>query len=554
MDLWLSRVALRTALDAFAELDGFSAAEPAIVGPIADTFDSYPFERPVSVASLVTRLDNIQSELDLRVNNAALTRSLGDIVVRATRGKLPFSVGRAFGTALPTLSNLTWLYLIDELENLTPSQQRYVQTLIREKESPSSIIAGARSYGFRTRETYSAGEENKEGSEYAVLELDQHYIEHSSQFRQFCRNLVARRLIRAGYATGTLQDIAERLDSYFDTYNGTPPFRDAEVAFVSERSSRPYLVRLAKQLEHYASLSHTETQRILESIRLESHPLLERFNVFLLYQAWARGHSLLERATEIQSESYRFATGEPEQVKAYSDSLKHHRADILATLIQEYGLKQRYLGVDTFVQMAAGLPRNMLVVLKNIWRWAEFNGEAPFVGNPITEVSQRAGVLQASDWFLRDSLALGAEGQRVETAVVRVANLLRALRFSDKPPEVSLATVSIDEARLSPTARATLTAATQWSLLIRVRGGQRNKNTGALDGKYQLNPMLSPRWDLPVVRRGALDLAPHEAEALLGDEGVQSFEQVRKVRMARATVPFRTAPGGEFQASLLEPG
>ena len=48
--------------------------------------------------------------------------------------------------------------------------------------------------------------------------------------------------------------------------------------------------------------------------------------------------------------------------------------------------------------------------------------------------------------------------------------------------------------------------ASRWALLVRVDRGQKERNTGLVEAKFQLNRMLSPRWDLPIARRGALRL------------------------------------------------
>ena len=44
---------------------------------------------------------------------------------------------------------MQFLYLLDEYENLADRQQRYINTLLREKELPCSFKIGGRTYGFQ---------------------------------------------------------------------------------------------------------------------------------------------------------------------------------------------------------------------------------------------------------------------------------------------------------------------------------------------------------------------------------------------------------------------
>jgi hypothetical protein len=549
MDLWLARVALDTALSTFASLSTFDSASAKIAEEIASIFDDYGKESPGDLGGLKADLQAQQAELDLAVNNAALNRDLGDLKIRVSRGRLPFEIPQIVKAHVPEIAEMSWLYLIDELENLTLNQQKYIQTLIRERVEPASLIVGSRTYGFRTKETLSAGEENKAGSEYEPVELDHIYLENPKAFATFCREIVAKRLADAGYN----HIVAENLDAFFYEPDQDGGARDEEVAFVRARNEpeRKYFQRLKGQLEKYRQMKGDEAQRLIENLRVPQHPLIERLNVLILYQSWTRKDDLLDRAKEIGEESKTFVEGAKEG--NYQTSYGHWSGDVLARLLQEYQEKQRYLGLKTFIRMAGGLPRNLLIILKNVVRAAEFNGEVPFRDAPIEEGSQRAGVIRAADWFYRDGRAMGDAGVKAEKAINRIGDLLRALRFADKPPEVSLSSFSLSFDALDSAGKQALETARDWSLLIEVKEGQRDKNTAAIKQKYQLNPMLCPRWDLPIGRRGALPLGSQDAKAVFSEQNDEAFDRMRRTRVARATVPFR-AEKKEAQETLLADG
>ena len=164
MDLWLAELFLTTVSDAFPAVQQSRSS----VRIADELFDVRPESEITSAESLVEELKALRRALDVAINNAALTRRL-DVMVQVTPSRLVFGPPKIVAAEVPELDGIQVLYLIDEFENLSKEQQRYVNTLIREKERPASFKIGARLYGVRTYETYSAGELNREGSEYEMV-------------------------------------------------------------------------------------------------------------------------------------------------------------------------------------------------------------------------------------------------------------------------------------------------------------------------------------------------------------------------------------------------
>lgn len=552
MDLWLAQLTIQIIADAFRGNEDLAANEAAIVRDITSLFDeTIPIEEQ-TLNGLVAEITLLRREVDLAVNNAALTRELVGLRIRATRGRLVFGAPQSFANRVPGLKDVRVVYLIDELENLTESQQEYVNTLIREKKLPCTFKVGARLYGFRTQRTLSAGEENRLGSEYEQILLDEQLRVHP-QYDAFARQLVARRLQGAGYALDLHdQNHGAALDAFFETI---PPsaFEREKTKFVEENyanpSERPWLVKLRKQLnealkrKEAAGVSGSEdVERIVSSVSCPEFPLLEKTNIFLLYQDWSSGRDLTECANTIEDgcRSLQDRRGSSERHKHV---LKHFKGDLLAQLMREGRQKQRYLGLQSYIDMSSGLPRHLLIVLKFVHRWSLFQGERPFEAAPISIAAQRAGVLQASNWFFEDARATGCDPERVQASIERLARFLHQLRFSDKPVESALTTFSFGEEDTSEEAKTTIRNAHNTSLLLRVIGGAKDRNNEGVVAKYQLNPMLCPRFDLSLSRRGTVALSKEEVEAIFGDR-VGSFDAVLDERLARMNAPFRRRKKG----------
>ncbi len=547
MEIWLSQLLLCCAAD-FASAAGESvASQTNAVRTCVDLLDSRELMgSPTTFTEFADRLHEFQRMLDLEVNNCALTGTLS-VNIRATAGRLVFGIPKVLTSKLESMKGLQVLYLIDEFENLTESQQRYVNTLLREKELPSSFKIGGRSYGFKTFKTLSGEEDIKEGSEYEVLPLDVRLRDHK-QYKNFAERLCARRLIQAGYAPSpstNLDDLAGMLIDAFERPE-SDSLLTADTAFVLEKykgRDLPYFAKLRQRLGDGSSAGvapgirgQADIEAVVRTLELPQYPILEKINIFRLYQEWRTSKDLREDALRISEQCKSFLNGE--RTGEYASLVEKRKADMLAQMLRECDQPQRYLGFDSFVEMSEGLPRNLLVILKNIFSWATFNGERPLSGGKISVASQRQGTRDAAEWFFDDARMPGDDGASIRAGVNRLATLFRDVRFSDKPSEKAVCTFSVNLSACSTEAQRIVNLAEKWSLLIVVAGGQRDRNTMRVDEKYYINSMLAPKWDLPVARGGALELNPDEVNSIFAPGLTAAYDELLRNRVDRMMAPF----------------
>jgi hypothetical protein len=535
-DLWLAARTLMAADEVWTAV-GREGLASELAGPgILKLFDVAP--KPTQ--SALPYLRNALKEVDFAVNEAAATRVLRASIL-ASPGRLLFGTVAAL-QQLGEFTGIQVAMLLDEFENFSEAQQRYVNTLIREKNPSVGFLVGARTLGIKSFSTL-ADEVNREGSEFATIVLDSLHLQKSREYRQFCRELVARRLIQAGvFARGNEKSVASPVESHFVEYLRTR-LGQPETVFVSESGldQRRSVARLRNQLREYrpASLNGDDIDMILSMLHWPQSPLVEKLSIYLFYRAWNQQENLCEAAARIRAEAESYAQGH--RAPLFALAMGHFREDMLAQLLKDYRQKQRYLGFKEFVELSAGLPRALVVVLKHIFRWAVFNGESPFMsGDPISEEAQRAGVVEAADWFFQDLAGIGTAGAQTQRAIERLGNFLKALRFSDKPSESSLCTVSLNLDGLSAEARALINHCIGFSFLVRIKGGHKDRNIQMRREKLQLHPMLCPLWDLPTGRRGVIQLSTEEAGAIFDESKAYRLETLVRTRLRRMNAPFRS--------------
>ena len=562
-DIWLAQAALQSFMTITEGHPPPLELQHAITEEIRELLHGSDLVSGKTLASLNEDLYRIQRDIDLAVNNAALNPgSPLELTILTNPGDLVFGVPNAFRNHYEPLNSVTYLYLIDEFENFEVQQQEYVNSLIREKSHGTSFMVGVRTFGLRSLKTLGGGEENRRGSEFDEIIPDwsfRRYTRGEGQnnwFDDFCRKVIVRRLSESRYMADVWpRPHNTRLSGLFAT-----PGADYEEKLIIDRyrnGERPYLAKLRSQLSRAKGsgpvpLAEEDINLIVHAVRVPSRPLLEKANALQIYRAWAAGESLTELAQ-------RMLTRHPEPavhgvIRANGDQqsvLDYYARDLKAQLCIDARSQPMYAGLSQFIAMSDGLLRNLLVIIKNIYRWALFYGEEPLRGQPISLDAQRMGVLEATEWFISDARPPGGDGEDVLAGIRNLGDLFRRSRFSDKPAECSAASFSIDLNRCSKRARELIHSAEQRALLVRVGGGQRHRNTGITEAKFHMNRLLSPRWDLPIARRGTFSLTPDEVDAIFDPSQAEEFQDVLRDRLRRMTAPFlQTGEPGALQHPL----
>jgi hypothetical protein len=539
-ELWVADRTLEI-LEALTVATNASDIDGGLAADIAKLFDAGDVPTN-SMRDIRKYLSDVRRKLDYAINNSSLTGRI-DAEILITRGKLFFGIPAAACARIGQLEGVRFLYLLDEFENLTVEQQVYLNTLLRETEGPMSFKIGSRLYGFRTQLTLSGGELNREGSEYEALRLDERFRSDSSRYEEFAKRLVSRRL-STSFGNDIFEKEIEKLEEYFEPPPDTSvqsqdlkkilPERSADRRHVAE-FKRKLMKGIAEGMVVGPS-STSDAEEIVQAISFAESPLLEKLSILSAYQHWFRSDNLVEAArnTRVAAEAYLSGT----RNDRFDEFVRKHKGDMVAQLLRENSQRQIYSGIKTFIRMSEGLPRALITTLKHIFDWSIYMQEKPFSGGKISLIAQSRGVSEAADWFLEHMLEEGDAGLLVKSSVDRLSRLFRANRFADKPVETSLIAFSVDEVQIEPEARLTIKSAVDTSILINVVGGQRERNSELVSRKLELNTMLSPRFDLPVARRGVTTFSVDQTNAIFVYHQREPFEKFLSDWEAKMTAPY----------------
>ncbi|SFR56958.1 hypothetical protein SAMN04488591_2046 [Microbacterium azadirachtae] len=539
MDLWITELLVTTLQDLGGNVE-WAREEEARLADVISRLLQLPeltateLETPFTFVR--TRLAQVRAELDWAVNNAAHTGKLQPNI-RSNPGDLIFQTCRAAGH-LPGLEGIRITFLADEYENLDLEQQVYFNTLIREKEAPASFLVGGRRWGLRTHRTLSAGEENKKGSEYELHTIETIYARNKKAYEQFCRDMILVRMRAFGLNHDQATAWIDRL-----SFDEDDRFLNGRLQKVLEKyapDERPHLVRLR------ASITKTQTtaiaRKVAESLSFPDHPLVEKLAILRFYQLWAGGQS---PSVELAQSARQWVSPliDGGETTALSNFFTQRKSDAVAQIYRDADRKSTYAGFRQLVGMSGYLPRSLLMILKYVSHWADFNGENVFEGSaPISERALSEGVRDAARWYLSDATPLGTDGVQCHTAVTRLGEYFESMRYSDKPREINITTFSSNLDQLSPEALAVLLRCVAHGLLVEVDGGRSSRNHGARHRKFQLHPMLTPLWGLSPGRRGDATLTTEILEAIFNPTvGELPFRRIREALELEVNAPFTVA-------------
>ncbi|WP_445169279.1 ORC-CDC6 family AAA ATPase [Mycolicibacterium sp. Dal123E01] len=491
-----------------------------------------------TVAELRDSIAHFRKVMDRSINNVALRGAL-EVEVISNPGSLIFATTMAAKTWLSGLSEVFFTFLIDEFENLSLDQQMYVNTLIREKTLPTTFVIGSRRWGVKTHLTYSAEEENKTGSEYEWIELENKYRD-TGTFDRFCFNLTKKRLAQAGFSEFAHEDQLRSIFSNQEAQSHDRLGDDLALSLLGgeDSSQRKHLLRLHENVLR-ATRNNGTADSIVSIISRPQSPMSEKLAIHKFYQSWSSKHSLdvgMAEHAAGEIDSLRDGTGSA-NLDYYLNLWKN---DLLAQVYLSCDRRSPYVGIDRFIEMSGFLPRSFLMTMKYVTQAALVRGQTPFANaERISSEAQMAGVLEASRWFLRDSLPTETLGPECESAIRRLGTLFNRARYSDKPVEVSCVAFSTDLHGVSGTVRTVIETCVSHSLLVEVLSGRKTRNKGSVWRKYQLHPMLAPLYALPTGRRGEMQLSAEEVHAIFDSEMSDvAYSAAMRRRLNGMNAPF----------------
>jgi hypothetical protein len=542
-ELWLAQITLNIILDLQKKNIITIPNEQGLVEQIIDLLNRIPegTDNLKNLQDLVDFFSSLQRKVDYEVENCIFNNDKKlHIEILASPSKITYGLPVIMRKLVPFFNDKIFLYLIDELENVSENQQKLIQTLIREKNTACTFRIGARLYGIRTYKTLGSGEENREGSEFEQVVLDEFLRSNNKNYADFMRRVCEHRLKK----NGVYLSEGQKIDDFIESFD----YKSFMEKIKSKKSShaQSYFTKLKEKLK--VRMDEDEINSIITNLSSDNI-LVERTNILMFYRAWKDfdkkksqkdKKTLEEISLDIKENALKYRSESKNEDNPQATVLNKFKRDIIDMLARETREDIPYYGFDDFVKMSSGTPRNLLNILKHSYKWTYFN-EAKEAFRNKTNIkldAQAKGIKDTIDWFFEDNRIPATKNGKMVDCVDRLGKFLRELKYSDIPPECSINIFGLNIENLSVEARDTFNFLEKYSYIIKSEEDRRDKNSNDKYRTYNINGTIIPHWELSLAKRGIVILSIEEAESIFNLSQADKFEEILRKRKQRYNAPF----------------
>lgn len=474
--------------------------------------------------------------IDNAINAYAFTRSL-DIIPPFSLGTFSIKIKSAIDIWHPSFKNIPLLYLIDEIENFyTESQQEVINTLIRYSSGSVTFRISGRLYALKTYSTIGNGEENREDVEFKKTYLDD-ILQEVSNYKDFAYSFIKERLVYEKI----IDSNNFNLSNCFETVNKNNHYEKFidYLNFNNEKDLK-FINSFIETLKEIPNIIEpNDVEELLNILTNDFSIILKKHNILRFSKEYKSDEFYLVTANKIRNDCTLFIKDPRDpNIKSYRDSYSSWRKDLIAQLNKESSKPMIYAGLDTFIEMSSGNPRNLLSILGASYDLARFKNIDFINGKPLSIEDQSKAVLDSARFIFEQDSNFGRPSDLARDAVKNICKLLRVARFALNIPEVSPLLISFSDEELTKQSKETLQSALNYSFIFEIKNGRPNRNNLKINRKFSLNPMISPIYGLPISKRGDIGLPPNVVNAIFDFNRVKEFEALLKNYTTKWNQPF----------------
>lgn len=535
-ELWIGERLLDILIDLRENGTLGEVDEPGIVTDILKLFLKY--ENGIhTFEELNDYFLRLQKIVDYEVQNFMFAdQDKPHVEILLTHCRLTYGIPELLRSKVKFFNDKYILYLVDELENFSITQQQLIQTLIREKPVACTFRIGTRPYGIRTFKTLKEVEENRDGAEFKGVVLDE-FLRNYPRYNEYVTSIIENRLRNSGISLA--RDY--RLSDLFDEQTNDDILR--AVAGKKDKQSRSALASLETNLKKL-NIGDEAVGKIMANITYDADILLERTSIMLMYRVIKgrkrdRSNVYLVKASEEIANSLRRYIETKDKDTQHAIVLEKYKKDIIDNLAREGRVDIPYNGLEKMIELSCGTPRTILCMLKSAFNNQFYNtGKVPFEdGRKLTVRSQRVGIESTYDWFFEENRIPSNNKLRATDAIMRMGDYLRKVRFSDVPPQCSINIFSLNVSELSEEARNVFESLQSYSYIVQT-DERRLINSDNKAHVYRLNTILYPKYELAFGKRGLVTLTSSDAELFFNLSKKEQYDEFVSNRLKGYNFPF----------------
>jgi hypothetical protein len=527
LDLWFGQKIISILLDFQINLD----VQKSVSNEIILLFDKYDDFKVDNFVDLLNLLKKLQKNLDYEIKNIGFRRNeKPNFDLLLNTGTLIYGIPKIISRNIVQFKDVFFLYIIDEFENITISQQKIFNALYRERDFPGSFRIGGRLYGFKTFETLGSSEENREGGEYEVITLDEDRRNEEQKYYEFLIEICIKKLENNNFGQFT----KDMFLSYFENFQEEIFLK--EISTRAERLKDNHIKSLRNELK-LIKIQMSDVEEIICNLSFENNKLIEKAKYLNFYREWKKGRNLLEISREVKKSAEEYIEAKDIKKNSINIILDYFKFDLLDQLAREASLEiETYVDIENYVKMSAGSPRNFLNIIKQSYDYEFFKqNNIPFLnGNKISLDSQLKAIKKVSEWFYDiNRMPFETKYNSYPIDLINdIGNYLRNLKFSNTPPQCSINVFTIESSFINKH-NDIFENLLNYSYLIK-SGDRRGNNDDKKETAFYINGIIASHYELSIHKRGVVKLSTEIIDAFL-----QKNESIINKKLKNYNAPFR---------------
>lgn len=451
----------------------------------------------------------------------------------------------AISAAFPELSQINYLLLIDEFENLPLDLQKLFNTIIKFCNADVSMRVGRRSENIVTTETINSIEYLREQHDYCLIVLDQ---EQNIQSMKKYLAGIARKRLEAFEGLSLSYNIIDILGDKEDL--------DCECCNIAD-SRNLHLKYLLNSNPRIASNKRI-CDEIISIIGCPENRIAEMINALWVARCSDNDDLIIAAYEAVDAMDAFFKKAKhPKQAKYKNDYSNKYRYALTAILCAAYKKDKSYYSFNTICYLSEGNTRTFINLCRAIISDALFYEKATFMGTGrISVESQSRAIKDYSLSEFESVCSIIQHGNNIRNFILSLGNVFseyhkdRMVRY----PETNQFSYNPDS--LLSTDKDILNIAISWSLIKRRRGTQRiSASIAKEDFLYSINKIFSPMFNISYRTRGGVNvvLSPDDIGTMLKGEPIRSFISSSGQKKGTSANSSQKAPPYE-QVSMFDEG
>ena len=445
------------------------------------------------------------------------------------------------------LSDLNFLLLIDEFENLPTELQEMFNNIIKFCKTGMSLRIGRRSENENvvTKATVNAVEYLREGSDYRLIVLDYQGSE-VQDLKPYLAGIAEKRL-EAFEGISISSDISRILGEKEDL--------DTECKQIVAGRNR----HLHELLKINSRLSSDEELRAQIVSIISSNDNVLAVALCALWVARSTDDDLMQAAQGAVSamNAYLNKTDDPQKEKFKNDYDNKYRYALTTLICSLYKKDKSYYSFNTICYLSEGNARTFINLVKAIISDALFYERKQFLqSGEISVASQCRAIKEFSTAEFNSVCSIIQDGKSVKNLILKIGNVLSEYHKDKLVRYPETTQFAYDFEKLSVNGRAVIDTAESWALIKRRKEKQRlSAGVGQEGYLCAINRVFAPIFNISYRIRGGVNVMFNAAEI----DSMISGEQISKLstgRKKRSPSKIKEVPETEpiIQMSIFDGG